>query len=75
MTAGGWQWVHYIHVDMSKLHLILSSVIWQASNHISMRVSHVGMSPETKAGCGNDTLIEVVGTKFSIAYLVSIRVA
>ena len=40
-----------------------------------MRMSHVGMWPETKAGCRNDTLVEVVGTEFPIACLVSVRFA
>ena len=39
----------------------LSSVIWQASNHISTRVCQVGMFPGRKAGCSKDTLVEAVG--------------
>ena len=53
----------------TELHLILSSVIWQASNQISMRVSQVGMSPETQVGCGKDILVEVVGIEFSIRFV------
>ena len=52
-----------------ELHLILSSVIWQASNQISMRVSQVGMSPETQVGCGKDILVEVGGIEFSIRFV------
>ena len=48
-------------------HFIFSSVIRQASNHISIRACHAGMFPATKASCRNDALVEVVGTTFSMA--------
>ena len=55
-------------------HFIFLSVIRQASNQISVRASYAVMFSDTKAGCGNDTIVEVVGTAFSIACLVSDRI-
>ena len=52
----------------------LSSVIWQASNHISTRVCQVGMFPDRKAGCSKDTFVEAVGNWYSTLRLIAVTI-